>query len=144
MGSGKAIHAWAARGCTKAVVGMRSKRGLIVDSSLLLIVIIVAAVGCCVVFSRMGKPYDLLSVAIATIAVAAALIPPLWIEFWMGSVVAAPLATVLWRLGVLLPVILYSSYKIEPARNCMQVTLLACYLMTLPLESWLLIRQSRP
>jgi hypothetical protein len=123
---------------------MRLKRSLIVDSSLLLIVIAVSAVGCCVAFIRSGKPYDLTSVAIAAAAVAVALIPPLWLEDWMASVAAAPLATVLWRLGVLLPVILYSTYKIEPARNCVQVTLLACYLMTLPLESWLLIRQSRP
>jgi hypothetical protein len=116
---------------------------LVGQSGLLLAVIVVTALGCCVVFRRLGMQYDAPSVALATSGVALALIPPLWFEMWRGLGVAAPLATVAWRLGILLPIILYTSYQFEPSRNCVQVTLLACYLMTLPLESWLLIRQSR-
>lgn len=89
-----------------------------------------------------GMSVDSRSVALATVAVAAALVPPLWFEHLAQLKVAGPLATVMWRLGVLLPVIAYTTQQTEPVRNCMQGTLLACYLMTLPLESWLLIRQS--
>ena len=83
-------------------------------------------------------------VALATFAACIAFIPPLWFELLIGPTVASPLATVVWRLGVLLPTVLLTRYEIEAERNCAQVTLLACYLMILPLESWLLIRQSRP
>ncbi len=82
------------------------------------------------------------SVALATTAVLVALVPPLWFERSMNLKAVGPLATVMWRLGILLPVIAYTTRQTEPVRNCMQGTLLACYLMTLPLESWLLIRQS--
>ncbi len=89
-----------------------------------------------------GMQADPQSVAIATLAVAAGLVPPLWFERLAPLKVAGPLATVMWRLGILLPVIAITTQLAEPVRNCMQGTLLACYLMTLPLESWLLIRQS--
>jgi hypothetical protein len=119
-------------------------RALLADSGLL--VGAIAAVACCTVFGyRMaGKACDIRGVAIATLAVMAAMVPPLWLEFLTVRPVAAPLATVAWRLGILLPAALWSTYQLEPARNCVEVTLLACYLMTLPLESWLLIRQPRP
>jgi hypothetical protein len=121
-----------------------SASALLMDSGLLLAAI--AVVACLTVFGFrwVGSPCDIQSVAMATLIVAVALVPPMWLEFFMGRAVAAPLATVAWRLGILLPAALWSTYKIEPARNCVQVTLLACYLMTLPLESWLLIRQPRP
>lgn len=119
-------------------------RALLVDSSLLVGTIVAVACLTISAFRMTGKSCDAASVAIATVVVAMAMVPPLWIELWMGRVVAAPLATVVWRLGILLPAALWSTYQMEPARNCVQVTLLACYLMTLPLESWLLIRQSRP
>ena len=119
-------------------------RRLLVDTGLLLAAIIAAAGLTAWSLELTGRGCDLRSVAYATLAVSVALIPPLWLEYFIGPMVAAPLATVLWRLGVLLPVVLFSTYQIEAARNCVQVTLLACYLMILPLESWLLIRQSRP
>jgi hypothetical protein len=121
----------------------RTSRALLIDSSLLASAIL--AVACLTVFGfRMTEQAcDIASVATATLCVGVAMVPPLWIDFWMGRSVAAPLATVVWRLGILLPAALWSTYQLEPARNCVQVTLLACYLMTLPLESWLLIRQPR-
>ena len=94
------------------------------------------------VMSQRGMACDARSVALATLAVFTALVPPLWFEVLANLKVASPLVTAMWRLGVLLPVIAYTTQQIEPVRNCMQGTLLACYLMTLPLESWLLIRQS--
>lgn len=116
---------------------------LLVHTAWLLASIAVVGAGCYVVLKQSRMDCDGVSVAMATLAVALALVPPLWLECLAGTTVAAPVATVAWRLGILLPVILYSNYQTEPARNCAQVTLLACYLMTLPLESWLLIRQSR-
>lgn len=95
-----------------------------------------------IVMSQRGMACDARSVAIGTLAVAAALVPPLWFDVLANLKVASPLATTMWRLGVLLPAIAYTTQQTEPVRNCMQGTLLACYLMTLPLESWLLIRQS--
>lgn len=120
-----------------------SARALLVDSSLLVVAIVCVAGLTALGFRITKKPLVESSVAIATLVVVVAMVPPLWIEFWMGRAVAAPLATVVWRLGILLPSALWSTYQMEPARNCAQVTLLACYLMTLPLESWLLIRQPR-
>ena len=124
---------------TKSVAGK-----LLIDSLLLLAAILVIAGLSMAGMNWAGKACDLRSVALATIVVVIAFVPPLWLEYFIGPMVAAPLATVLWRLGVLLPAILFTTYQIEAARNCVQVTLLACYLMILPLESWLLIRQSRP
>ena len=94
------------------------------------------------VMQQRGNSCDPRSVAMATLAVMVALVPPLWFEIVGNLKAAAPLVTIMWRLGVLLPVIVYTTGQMEPVRNCMQGTLLACYLMTLPLESWLLIRQS--
>jgi hypothetical protein len=97
--------------------------------------------GTFVVMRQRGFACDPQSVAMATLAVMAALVPPLWFDR-LNLRVAGPLVTVMWRLGVLLPVIAFTTKQTEPVRNCTQGTLLACYLMTLPLESWLLIRQS--
>ncbi|MGN6547732.1 MAG: hypothetical protein ACTHK7_21970 [Aureliella sp.] len=118
-------------------------RALLIDSSLLAGAIL--AVGCLTLigYRMTGRACDRTSVAVATLMVEMAMVPPLWIEFWIGRVVAAPVVTVMWRLGILLPAALWSTHQLEPARNCVQVTLLACYLMALPLESWLLIRQPR-
>lgn len=118
-------------------------RALLIDSSLLAGAIAVAACLAIIGYRMTGKACDRAVVAMATVIVAVAMVPPLWIDFWMGRVVAAPVVTVMWRLGILLPAALWSTHQLEPARNCVQVTLLACYLMALPLESWLLIRQSR-
>lgn len=103
-----------------------------------------AMVGCVsyIVMNQRGVACDATSVAMATLAVIAALVPPFWFEVLANLKVASPLVTMMWRLGVLLPAIVYTTQQTEPVRNCTQGTLLACYLMTLPLESWLLIRQS--
>ncbi len=95
-----------------------------------------------ILMKQWAMAVDAQSVALATFAVMVALVPPLWLETLTRLKVAGPLVTVMWRLGVLLPVILITTQQTEPVRNCMLGTLLACYLMTLPLESWLLIRQS--
>src|SRR5690349_9797062 len=104
-------------------------RALLVDSALLVPAIVTAACFTAIGLRCSGQACDLRSVAMATFVVVLALVPPLWLEFFIGSMVAAPMATVLWRLGVLLPAVLFSTYQIEAARNCVQVTLLACYLM---------------
>ncbi len=98
--------------------------------------------GSFILMKQRGMAVDGRGVALATLAVAVALVPPLWFDMLANLKVAGPLVTVMWRLGVLLPAIAYTTQQNEPVRNCMQGTLLACYLMTLPLESWLLIRQS--
>lgn len=119
-------------------------RRLIVDSCLLTAAIVVAAGLSMAACRWLGRACDWTSVACATLAVVAAFIPPLWIDAYLGPSVGGTLATMAWRLGILLPAVLWSTVQIEAARNCVQVTMLACYLMILPLESWLLIRQSRP
>jgi hypothetical protein len=84
------------------------------------------------------------AIVVAAVVAIAALVPPLWFEFCLGRSVAAPTAVVAWRLGVLLPAVLFSASQAEPTRKCFQYTLLACYFIALPLESWLLSRYTRP
>ncbi len=118
-------------------------RELILHSTYLIVLLVATSAITFFVMSRLRMSCDWQSVALATLSVAVAVVPPLWIETVLGPMVAAPIAGVLWRLGVLLPVVVLSTYKLEAARNCVQVTLLVCYFVTLPLESWLLIRQTR-
>jgi hypothetical protein len=115
----------------------------LMHSGLLLGLIVIVAGLTVVGFRMAGMMCEVRSVAIATLVACIALVPPLWLEIFIGPSVAGPTAVVFWRLGVLLPAVLFTTYQIEPSRKCCQVTLLACYLVTLPLESWLLIRQTR-
>lgn len=120
-----------------------SVRAIFVHSSFLFLLNVFVSALCLVGFYSSSMGCDIRMVAIAWLMVLAALIPPLWFEFLIGPSVAGPLAVVLWRLGVLIPAIMFTTHQIDPARKCCQVTILACYLVSLPLESWLLIRQTR-
>ncbi len=70
------------------------------QSVVLLIVLAMVGLGCYVTMRQLSISCDGMSVAVATLAVAVALVPPLWLEYFTGPMVAAPLATVAWRLGV--------------------------------------------
>ncbi len=118
-------------------------RGLVLHSVVVILAIVATAGAVTCIQVWMGSVCEWQSVAYATFSVLLAMVPPLWIENRMGKSAAGPLATVAWRMGILIPAVVLSWNKVEPARNCIQVTMLACYLISLPLESWLLIRQSR-
>lgn len=70
-----------------------------------------------------------------------ACVPPLWIARIISNGAVAQMAVPVWRLGVLLPAIVWSMQLTAAARNYFCVGLLACYFAALPLESWLLARQ---
>ena len=120
-----------------------SIRTILLHSLALFLMIVTTSLVCPVAFWLTGTTCDFRSVALATTMATVAFIPPLWIEVLMGPSVAGPIAVVLWRMAVLLPALLLTANQIEPARKCCQATLVACYLVSLPLESWLLIRQTR-
>jgi len=72
-----------------------------------------------------------------------ACVPPLWIARFFSNGAVAQLAVTVWRLGILLPAVLWSMQQTAAARNYFCIALLACYFAALPLESWLLARQIR-
>lgn len=116
---------------------------LLVHSGILFLLIAIVSILCHLSFSIASLDCGMQTVVLAALMAIFALIPPLWLEVLIGPSVAGPLAVVLWRLGVLIPAIMFTTHQIDPARKCCQVTILACYLVSLPLESWLLIRQTR-
>lgn len=67
-------------------------------------------------------------------------LPPLWISTWNHLGAARQIAVVLWRFGLLLPALLLAKQWEGVERNCFLYTMLACYFVALPLESWLLVR----
>lgn len=67
-------------------------------------------------------------------------LPPLWFSSWIRNDSARPLVVVLWRFSILIPALWMAKSWEGLERNCFLHALLACYLVALPLESWLLIR----
>ncbi len=82
-------------------------------------------------------------VAIATSATLFGLVPPLLISKMMRNVAAKQLLVVAWRLGIMLLALLLATRFLDEERKWYLNTLLACYFVALPLESWLLIVDAR-
>jgi hypothetical protein len=77
-------------------------------------------------------------VTVSATLVLFATVVPMWFERVITNGAAFQLGVVAWRMGTLLPALYFARLLDEPARNCMLITLMACYFVALPLESWLL------
>ncbi len=86
-----------------------------------------------------GVPY----IALAALASLIATVTPIWLERLIINGGTYQLAVIGWRMGTMLMALALASLFPLPARNCILTTLLACYFVTLPLESWLLARRTR-
>ncbi len=82
-------------------------------------------------------------VAAATCVTLFGLVPPLLISKMMRNAAAKQLLVVAWRLGIMLPALFLATRFFEEERKWYLNTLLACYFVALPLESWLLIVDAR-
>ena len=80
---------------------------------------------------------------VATVGTWLGVAPGLWVAGRVSNGPAKQLAIVVWRLMILLPCLVIGNTWDGDARKCFFITLLACYFVGLPLESWLLIRDVR-
>lgn len=72
----------------------------------------------------------------------AATIAPIWLESLIFNGATFQLAVITWRLMTMLGAVLIAQTFPAEARNCFLTTLMACYFIALPLESWLLARNA--
>ncbi len=70
-------------------------------------------------------------------------LPPLFFGRLLSNSAANQLAIVAWRIGIMLPAVAIAWRFDGDERKCYLIALLACYFVSLPLESWLLIRDVR-
>ena len=85
-----------------------------------------------------ARPYY----ALAAIWTATATVAPIWLESLIFNGGTFQLAVVAWRLMTMLGAFaIAGSFPIE-IRNYFLSTLMACYFVALPLESWLLARRA--
>ncbi len=70
-------------------------------------------------------------------------LPPLHFGRLLRNGAANQLAVVAWRMGIMLPAVALAMRYDNGQRKCYLIALLACYFVSLLLESWLLIRDVR-
>lgn len=90
-----------------------------------------------------ASPVDVWPTLAAAGAVALSCVPGPYFRAVFSNGAARQLAAVAWRLLTMLVAFGLAGWWEGAARNCYLTTLLACYFVALPLESWLLIRQCR-
>jgi len=108
-------------------------------------VILVAAIALAAVVINLATfshvtPQNPKPALVATLCTVLGCVPGIWLGTLLSNGAATQLAAVAWRLATLLPCIALSRMWIEDERNCYLMTLMACYFVALPLESWLQIR----
>ena len=80
--------------------------------------------------------------ALAAVWTTAAAIAPLWLESLIFNGATFQLAVITWRLMTMLGAfVIVQTFPVD-SRNCFLTTLMACYFIALPLESWLLARNA--
>jgi len=80
--------------------------------------------------------------AMAAAWTATAAIAPIWLESLIFNGGTFQLAVITWRLMTMLGAFIIVPTFPADARNCFLTTLMACYFIALPLESWLLARNA--
>ena len=80
---------------------------------------------------------------VAAFIVCLAALPPLVAGGFLSNGAANQLLIVAWRMGIMLPSLTVASRYVAAERKYYLITLLACYFVSLLLESWLLIRDVR-
>lgn len=118
---------------------MHSLRSLV----MLTVAITLVGVICLVATFSHAASNPLWPVVMATAATCSGVVPPLWIAARIKDGPSKQLAIIGSRLLIMLPTIMLSGLWHGAERKCFLTTLLACYFIALPLESWLLIREVR-
>lgn len=80
---------------------------------------------------------------IAALVTLFATLPPLYFARLLPNGAANQLAIIAWRIAIMLPALAIAARYTADERKCYLIALLACYFVSLPLESWLLIRDVR-
>ena len=80
---------------------------------------------------------------VAAVVTLFATLPPLYFTRLLSNSAANQLAIVAWRIAIMLPAVAIATRYGADERKCYLIALLACYFVSLPLESWLLIRDVR-
>ena len=80
---------------------------------------------------------------VAALVALMATIPPLYFTRLLSNGATNQLAVVAWRMAIMLPALAIAVRYTADERKCYLISLLACYFISLPLESWLLIRDVR-
>ena len=80
--------------------------------------------------------------ALAAVWTATAAIAPIWLESLIFNGATFQLAVITWRLMTMLGAFVIVQTFPAESRNCFLTTLMACYFIALPLESWLLARNA--
>lgn len=79
---------------------------------------------------------------LAAVWTATAAIAPIWLESLINNGGTFQLAVVTWRLMTMLGAFVIAGTFPSEVRNYFLSTLMACYFVALPLESWLLARRA--
>lgn len=87
-----------------------------------------------------SRPQTALIAALVTLL---GTLPPLHFGRLLSNSAANQLAVVAWRMGIMLPAVAMALRFENEERKCFLIALLACYFVSLLLESWLLIRDVR-
>lgn len=82
-------------------------------------------------------------VVVAAVVTLFATLPPLYFTRLLSNTAANQLAIVAWRIAIMFPAVAIATRYTADERKCYLIALLACYFVSLPLESWLLIRDVR-
>jgi len=80
--------------------------------------------------------------ALAAMWTATATVAPIWLESLIFNGATFQLAVVTWRLMTMLGAFVIAGALPSEVRNYFLSTLMACYFVALPLESWLLARRA--
>jgi hypothetical protein len=125
-------------------LGKPFKPSKLLTTSILVASITVTATVVYIATFRHSGPSSVKYIFAGALACVAATITPIWLERWVFNGASYQLLIVAWRLGTMLFALAVSSQFSLPERNYIITTLLACYFVTLPLESWLLALRTRP
>lgn len=115
--------------------------GLLAQVALLSALITATGLLCNVATFSHGSSLPSRVVVLASLLTLGACVPPLSFPKLLSYGPATHIAITMWRLGILLPAILILNGLDGTERKYFLVALLACYLVALPVESWLLVHQ---
>lgn len=110
------------------------------NSLVLTLAVMLTAVAFYLATIHRGYQHALLPIALGAVCTLLACLPPLYAQRLLSNGAAQQLAVVAWRFGIILPALAIATKLPSEQRNYFLISMLACYFVALPLESWLLIR----
>lgn len=110
----------------------------------LILAVTLASVSCFVYVATFGHASESAGrmCAVGGAWTAVATIAPIWLESWIINGATFQLAVITWRLLTMLGAFIIVQTFPPDSRKYFLTTLMACYFIALPLESWLLARNA--